>query len=42
MNKDGKWVFMDMLTTSSGVFGDAFDPKTVEQASRGTLELALS
>jgi len=40
--KDGKWVFEDMLTTSGGEFGDDFDPKTVQQASWGSLELAIT
>ena len=40
--KDGKWVFGDMLTTSGGMFGDAFDPKTVQLDSWGSLELTIA
>ncbi len=39
--KDGKWLFEDMLTTAGGVFGNGFDPETVEQAPWGSLVLEI-
>jgi hypothetical protein len=39
---DGKLVVTDMLTTSGGIFGDDFDPATVESLPWGTLELDIT
>jgi hypothetical protein len=38
---DGKWLFEDMLTTAGGVFGNGFDPETVEQAPWDSLVLEI-
>ncbi len=37
----GKFVFDEMLTSRGGIFGDDFDPSTVEFLPWGTLELEL-
>ena len=39
--QDGKFVFEDMLTTSGGLFGEMFDPATVEELPWGSLELDI-
>jgi len=38
---DGKLVFNEMLTTSGGIFGEDFDPESVEVNPWGSLELEL-
>ena len=40
--QDGKFVFDDMMTTRGGIFGDDFDPATVDFSHWGTLELDLT
>ncbi len=40
--EQGKFVFDEMLTTRGGVFGEQFDPATVEGLPWGSLELTLS
>lgn len=39
--EDERLVFDEMYTTTGGIFGDAFDPGTVELEPWGTLELEL-
>lgn len=39
--RDGKLVIDEMLSTTGGIFGDDFDPGTVEYSSWGTLELDI-
>jgi hypothetical protein len=39
---DGKMVFDNMLTTSGGIFGNDFDPTTVDELPWGTLELDIN
>ncbi len=38
---DGALIFSEMLTTSGGIFGDAFDPQAVEEIPWGSLQLEL-
>ena len=38
---DGKLIFNEMLTTSGGIFGEDFDPESVEVEPWGSLELEL-
>jgi hypothetical protein len=40
--QEGKLVFNQMRTTRGGVFGDGFDPESVEVDPWGTLELELA
>ena len=40
--RNGKLVFEDMLTTKGGIFGDDFDPATVETLPWGSLELDIT